>query len=270
MLTSRGCVFDSGIETGVQPDLALVKPPRLCRECGYILSKRQRYKDTGMCKKCYIENIRVPKDLIGAGVSMGAALATLGPGVFPGEERRFSILRCNRGYLYRFIWVQCPECKESRWVQKQYTARPNFSNYCRKCYRTVKCGAITVEQRTTHKDSCGYWQVVLPVGHWCVPMARKPTRTISVHRLVMAIHLGRLLASEEYIHHVNGDRTDNRIENLCITTKKEHPVTYAAGYRQGFKDGSASLFAELKEQNQKLLEEVRLLHLKIKIDEGTL
>lgn len=42
------------------------------------------------------------------------------------------------------------------------------------------------------------------------------------HRVIMEEHLGRKLTPEEMIHHINGIKTDNRIENLQILTKSEH------------------------------------------------
>lgn len=46
------------------------------------------------------------------------------------------------------------------------------------------------------------------------------------HRLVMEKKLGRYLNPGEIVHHINGTKTDNRPENLVVTTRRTHGLLH--------------------------------------------
>jgi hypothetical protein len=87
--------------------------------------------------------------------------------------------------------------------------------------------------------SHGYWN--LPVPDELLHLTGGE-RKIGEHRLVMALHLGRPLGPRETVHHRNGDRLDNRIENLelwssaqpkgqSVDDKVEHAIALLRRYK---------------------------------------
>lgn len=73
-----------------------------------------------------------------------------------------------------------------------------------------KGGSITVG---------GYRYVHIPASHRFYSMAQRGG-AVAEHRLRLAEKVGRPLESHETVHHINGDRLDNRLDNLQLISKK--------------------------------------------------
>ena len=86
---------------------------------------------------------------------------------------------------------------------------------------------------------------------------------VTEHRIVMARHLGRCLQSWEFVHHKNGIKDDNKLENLELTTNGEHHIShnkgYCDGYLQGVYDGHETRIKQLESRITQLEDENILL-----------
>jgi len=105
--------------------------------------------------------------------------------------------------------------------------------------------------RRTNKD--GYIDVCVPEH----PRARGVGGYVREHRLVMEQYVNRTLEANEIPHHVNGKAGDNRIQNLILTTKRDHHrIHYAESHAAG---GLREENAGLREENAALRAEIERL-----------
>lgn len=59
------------------------------------------------------------------------------------------------------------------------------------------------------------------------PMMTRSRVYLQEHRVVMALHLGRPLTAEEFVHHKDGDKLNNDISNLELWVGAHGPGTRA-------------------------------------------
>lgn len=78
------------------------------------------------------------------------------------------------------------------------------------------------ERWRKHGDAGPAAKKIASRGEGCVtPTGYRITAGKFDHRSVMEDHIGRPLIPGETIHHRNGDRADNRIENLELWSKSQ-------------------------------------------------
>jgi hypothetical protein len=107
-----------------------------------------------------------------------------------------------------------------RWMHRQGIKTRSKSESNRLCYQRGRWGGPRKEVNIRRKPN-GYLFLRLYSDHPYYSMVNHD-KVVLIHRLVMAQHLGRPLLPSEQVHHINGVRDDNRVENLKLVSADEH------------------------------------------------
>lgn len=142
-------------------------------------------------------------------------------------NRRFGrlVVVCCAGYRFRkggqqyVAWECICDCGGTIVVHKDSLLRGRTKSCgCLRKENARTSGKLSSKPGNTYKDADGYIRLKMR-DH---PAVSK-TGYIAEHRLVMEKHIGRYLYPEETVHHKNGVRDDNRLENLELWTKAHPP-----------------------------------------------
>jgi hypothetical protein len=130
----------------------------------------------------------------------------------------------RKGGRHEEIRFRCGVCGKERTMPALKVANPSFTGLCNPCARAGHRSHFWKGGRIEHPN--GYILIRVTPDHPFYSMADSHN-LIPEHRLKMAEHIGRVLEFDEIVHHKNGRKDDNRIENLELLKKNLHHTGYS-------------------------------------------
>lgn len=136
----------------------------------------------------------------------------------------------NKGYKHPNAKPTLCVCNECGVTYFRKPSRAKTTRFCsRKCCAKWVYYNRNLEQfiRGKADENNPAWRggVSIKCGYTFIKVGRRKYK--QEHRIVMEKLLGRELGRREVVHHINGNRADNRPENLTIMSQSEHVRTHS-------------------------------------------
>jgi len=125
--------------------------------------------------------------------------------------RLVALARNGMGDFFEDIMKQCTKCCKFLHESMFNRSNRNKSGLRAECRECQKAQGREYRGEPTRNFGGGRYLKTMINGV-----------TVSMHRLVMEAILGRKLVSSEVVHHINGDKKDNRPKNLQVMSVSEH------------------------------------------------
>lgn len=133
----------------------------------------------------------------------------------------------------------------------EFKPRHSRSRYCSK-----RCLWDGNAKRTPHNKGSGVGWIDKRGYKWVYVVENGKNVAKREHRMVMEESIGRKLLAEELVHHKNGIKHDNRIENLEIEDWASHTQHHHAGsQRDDLFKKTSQVMANYREQQKRLSEQ---------------